>query len=154
MVTRGGSLLPPAPAQPALARPASLADWGLALVLCLYPLAGLGLSMGDALTLLGLTLILACGTRLPVEGPLQRPLLASGVCVLLVLLCLWLPTVSTQAMQHPGLTLDQTVRLLLAGVVGLALLRGEVRRAHPARSHDRAADIRLHAPDLPADRNR
>ena len=96
----------------------ALVDWGLALILGLYPLVGITLGLGDALTLFGIVTIVAVGVRLEPSSALRRPLLASGISVLLVLLCLWI---------HDGGALAEVVRLLLAGVLTLALLRGRLR---------------------------
>jgi hypothetical protein len=123
----------------------NLEDWGLALVLGLYPLAGQTMEPGDALTLLGIATIVAVGTRLPDSSPLYRPILASGVCVLLVLLCLLLP--STRAVSPPvgaGSVLvgpegpRGLAQLLVAGVLACSLLRARPPRAPAVRGVDPA----------------
>ncbi len=103
----------------------SVEDWGIALALSLFPIVGLGLGRGDALTLFGVATIVAVATRLPARGSLRDAALASGVCVLLVLFCLLIPS-AVEAAGVDGLAggaLEGAVRLLLAGVVGCALLR-------------------------------
>jgi hypothetical protein len=108
-------------------------DWGLALVLGLYPLVGLTLRPGDALTLLGVATLVAVGARLPQSSPVHRPLLASGICVLLVLLCLLSPSPPAALSPVRGL-----VRLLLAGVLACALLRRAGSSGAPLRGVDPA----------------
>ncbi len=132
-VPGGGLSNPPAAASP-LAE-----DWGIALVLSLLPIVGLGLSVGDAVTLFGVALIVLVGARLPASGPLQASMLRAGVCVLLVLLCLLLPSAMAQGAGSviPGRAMEGAVRLLLAGVVACSLLRG--RRLEGPRGSDRVA---------------
>ena len=132
-VPGGGLSNPPAAASP-LAE-----DWGIALVLSLLPIVGLGLSVGDAVTLFGVALVVLVGARLPASGPLQAPMLRAGVCVLLALLCLLLPSAMAEGAGSviPGRAMEGAVRLLLAGIVAVSLLRG--RRFEGPRGSDRAA---------------
>ncbi len=133
-VPGGGLSNPPAAASP-LAE-----DWGIALVLSLLPIVGLGLSVGDAVTLFGVALIVLVGARLPASGPLQASMLRAGVCVLLALLCLLLPSAMAQGAGSviPGRAMEGAVRLLLAGVVACSLLRGR-RLEGPRGGSDRVA---------------
>jgi hypothetical protein len=126
---------------PAAAASPLLEDWGIALVLSLYPIVGLGLGAGDALTLFGVAVIVLVGARLPSTAALRAPILAAGVCVLLALLCLFLPSGVDDGPRHvvSGHAMEGTVRILLAGVVGSALLRG--RRLETLRGPDRAAAV-------------
>ena len=117
-------------------------DWGLALVLGLYPLVGLTLAAGDALTLLGVAIIVGVGIRLPESAPLHRPILASGICVLLAVLCLLLPSVDWTGPAALGSAgASGLVRMLLAGVLACALLRGAAARATPLGLVDGVAAV-------------
>jgi hypothetical protein len=105
-------------------------------------LVGLTLGGGDALTLLGVAMIIGVGIRLPESGPLHGPVLSSGICVLLVVLCLLLPSVEWVGPAGLGSAgVSELARLLLACVLASALLRGAAARATPLGLVDGAAAV-------------
>ena len=71
-------------------------DWLLAVLLCLIPLLGAATSGGDALTLLGVGVLLWTAHRAPLSPPLRRVSQAAGITAVLVLTSLMLLQL------HPG----------------------------------------------------
>ena len=103
-----------------------LEDWILAGVFALFPLLGLSLGGGDAVALAAVGVVLWVGNRAPVLPATRDGHRAAGLAVLLVMLCLLLPQLELVAAHQdlPGYGLTHLIRLSLAGVLLMALLRG------------------------------
>ncbi len=102
-----------------------LEDWILAGIFAVFPLVGLTLDGGDAFALAGVGVLLWVGNRAPVAPAARDGHRAAGIAVLLVMLCLLLPQLEVAALGTalPGFELTRLIRLGLALVLGLALLR-------------------------------
>ncbi len=116
-----------------------LEDWILAGVFALFPLLGLTLDGGDAFALAGVGVLLWVGNRAPVTPAARDGHRAAGIAVLLVMLCLLLPQLEAASLGTalPGFELTRLIRLALAVILGLALMRGR----WPQRGWMRLADL-------------
>jgi len=116
-----------------------LEDSILAGVFGLFPLLGLTLASGDALALAGVGFLLWIGHRAPLPSATRDGYRATGIAVLLVILCLLLPQLELASVgtRLPGFELTRVIRLALALVLLAALLRGRSTE----RSWMRAADL-------------
>jgi hypothetical protein len=118
-----------------------LEDWILAGVFALFPLLGLTLGRGDAFALASVGILLWIGHRAPISPATRDGHGAAGIAVLLVMLCLLLPQLEAASarMALPAFELTRVIRLGLAAVLLIALLRGGL----PRRAWMRAADLAI-----------
>ena len=114
-------------------------DWILAGVFALFPLVGLMLDGGDAFALAGVGVLLWVGNRVPLTPAARDGHRAAGIAVLLVMLCLLLPQLELASVGTglPGFELTRVIRLALALVLLVALLRGRL----PERGWMRVAEL-------------
>ncbi len=114
-----------------------LEDWILAGVFALFPLLGLTLGRTDAFALASVGILLWVGHRAPISPATRNGHRAAGIAVLLVMLCLLLPQL--EAASVPAFELTRVIRLGLAAVLLIALMRGSL----PRRGWMRAADLAI-----------
>ncbi len=116
-----------------------LEDWILAGVFALFPLLGLTLAGGDTFALAGVGVLLWIGHRAPLPSATRDGHRATGIAVLLVMLCLVLPQLELASVgtRLPGFELTRVIRLALALVLLAALLRGR----WPERGWMRVAEL-------------
>ncbi len=125
---------PLAPAR--LAAPAiRIEDWLLAVVFGLLPVLGLVLSVGDALTWLGVGALLWVGHRAPMATPMRQAYRSMGITAILVLLCLFLPVLES-AEALPGEALVRGLRLALLGIFLVGLFRRDFESTDRTRRTD------------------
>jgi hypothetical protein len=106
-----------------------LEDWILIAVFSLFPLIGLAIGPGDGLSLAGVAVLIWVGHRAPVSLAMREAHRALGISIVLVLLCLFLPSLAAASTRTwlsswlPGLDVVQLMRLGLVAALVVAFLR-------------------------------